>query len=208
MFCFNRLALLAAYALLTLVIEGATQAQEWNLTTSLGEIERDASEGRYPSALVELERARNYLLEQKNKRVKKFFPGTLKGVAGKELTGEEIEVSVALGLTNMIRLYKGKDSELKVSLLGGGRSVSSQEESGLGRMAAMIQKEDGGVGLQIGGCSALLDESGARPELSIFLKSGGVLKLEGRQNLIGEQLKQLATKIDVAGLDRYLQGSR
>ena len=208
MCCFNRLALLGACMLFGLSCMSSARAEEWNLPTSLREIERHASEGSYPSALMELERARNYLLEQKNERVKKFFPGTLRWSAGKSLTGEEIEVSVALGLTNMVRLYKGEESELKVSLLGGGRSISAQEESGLGRMAAMIQKEEGGVGLQIGGCSALLDESGARPELSVFLKSGGILKLEGRKSVTGDQLKGLAAKIDIKGLDTYLQGAQ
>jgi len=180
----------------------SASAEEWTLESSLREVERLSSEGSFPGALRELERARGYLLDQKNERVKKFFPNTIS-----EAAGEKIEVSVALGLTNMTRLYKGKNIEFKLSLLGGGKSISSNEDSGLGRMAAMIQKEDGGVALEIGGRSALLDESGARPELSIFLKSGGIFKLEGRNNITSAQLKGFAAKIDIKGLDSYLEGA-
>ena len=155
----------------------------------------------YTKALEELGWATKEIEKLKNEGLKEFFPDEVEG-----LTGEKFEISAALGMTNVERTYKGADSSVGVSLVGGGKGGAFGGLAGLGRMAAMMQQGQGIDQFRIKGLTASLDESGARPELSIFLESGGILKFEGRKNADGDKLKKIAEAMDIAGLDKYLKG--
>lgn len=164
-------------------------------------VQEYVTQKNYTKALEELSWARNEIEKLKNDGLKKFFPDELEG-----LKGEKFEVSSALGMTNVERSYKGTDSLVAVSLVGGGKGGAFGGLAGLGRMAAMMQQGQGIDQFRIKGLTASLDESGARPELSVFLESGGILKIEGRKNADGAKLKSVAESMDIPGLDKYLKG--
>ncbi|MCI5065397.1 hypothetical protein MRY87_06700 [bacterium] len=204
---FGRLFLLSAAFSVGVLSSSATAEPSVPKTPSveklLKSVEGLLAKRDYTKALQELEAARGAIEELKNDGLKNFFPDSLEG-----LKGGEFRLSSALGMTNLEREYEKSEEgdvekTLTVSLVGGGNSGAFGGIAGLGRMAAIMQQGKESE-IKIAGYTANLDESGARPELSLFLESGGILKLEGQGAVKGDELQKIAKTLDVRAIDRYL----
>lgn len=160
----------------------------------------------YSKALEELGWAKKEIEKLNSKQLESFFPESLNG-----FKGQQISSSNALGITNIERLYKKDEStSFKVSLTGGGGPGGLPGGMGglaaFGKMAAMMGNE-GTDTVRISGKTAQLEEhqDQKRADLTIFLDSGSILKLEGT-NLDGGALRQLAEALKLGDLDTYLKG--
>ncbi len=159
----------------------------------------------FTKALAELDWAKNEIGKMHVEALKGFFPDSLAGY-----NGGEVESSSALGMTNIERIYKGAVGQVKVSLVGGGKGGAMGGLAGLGRMAAMMGGQNGQESLRISGQTATLDTRSSRPELNVFLESGGILKVEGTKGFNKDnstQLKSVAEAIKIAELNKYLSGA-
>lgn len=141
---------------------------------------------------------------------KSFFPDELAGYKGLKL-----ETNSVFGINNVERAYKGKDgSEIKVSLTGGtggaGAGAGFGQLAALGGMAAMMQgQNDGSETFRLDGRTANLQlERAGGSELTVFLNSGSILKLEMSNKATSDALKGFASAIKVNDLDGYLGETR
>lgn len=159
----------------------------------------------YTKALEELNWAKNEIGKMHITAIKGFFPDTLAG-----FTGDKAKSNNVMGMTNVERTYKGTAGQVKVSLVGGTKGGAMGGLAGLGRMAAMMGGQNGQESLRIAGQTATLNTKSSRPELSVFLESGGILKVEGLKGITGDnsaQLKTVAEAIQIAELNKYLSGA-
>lgn len=191
--------LIAALAL-SLFLPAVSQAEDIN--EIFKKVNEYVESKNYTKALEELNWAKKEIEKLRNEGIKTYFPDQVEG-----LTGQKFDVSSALGMTNLERRYAGGSTSVVVSLVGGGKTGAFGGLAGLGKMAAMMQQGQGIDSFRIDGLTASLDESGTNPELSVFLDSGSILKIEGTRGADGEKLKSIAKEIDLGGLDTYLKGA-
>lgn len=163
----------------------------------------------YTKAIEELSWAQKELEKLNSGRLGAFFPDKLGAFqAGK------FEANNALGLMNAEREYKDASGSvaLKVSLTGGASAGGQSGLGGLaalGRMAAMMGgNQPGQETVRIAGRTAMLEkpEGANRAELTVFLDSGAILKLEQQTSSDTDALKKLAESLDLNSLDNYLKG--
>ena len=182
-----------------------------DLNQIFGRVNKYVSDKNYPKAMEELGWARKEIEKLNNDQLKSFFPDELAGYKGLKL-----ETNSVFGINNVERAYKGKDgSEIKVSLTGGtggaGAGAGFGQLAALGGMAAMMQgQNDGSETFRLDGRTAnlQLEEGGGSGELTVFLNSGSILKLEMSNKATSDALKGFAGAIKVNELDSYLGGSR
>lgn len=161
----------------------------------------------YSKALTELSWVKSKIEKLSVQRVQEFFPETLSGY-----TGGKFESSGALGMTSVERTYTKSDGgSIKVSLAGGsgGQNNPFAALAGFGKMAAMFPgaQTPGQETVRIAGRTAILESGeGKDAELTVFLDSGSMLKLESRDKDITGTLKSMAEGIKIAELDEYLRG--
>lgn len=159
----------------------------------------------YSKALNELTWARKEIEKMHTAQLQTFFPDELSG-----FKGSKVESNAALGFTSIERGYRNGNQSVKVSLTGG--SGSSQGGFGnlaaLGQMAALMGNQGGMDTFRISGRTATLEknESGQSADLTVFLDSGSILKLEGSNGASAETLKQMAEALKLDELEKYLKG--
>ena len=71
----------------------------------------------------------------------------------------------------------------------------------------MGAQSEGNETFRIGGRTANLAAENGNPELTIFLNSGSILKLEMLNGSEKEELRQMAEAIKIDELDNYLRGA-
>ncbi|MCB0334333.1 MAG: hypothetical protein KDD55_12580 [Bdellovibrionales bacterium] len=183
----------------------ASSARAEDLNKIFENVNNFITQKNYTKALEELDWAKNEIGKMHVDALKGFFPDSLAGY-----NGGEVESSSALGMTNIERTYNGVVGQVKVSLVGGGKGGAMGGLAGLGRMAAMMGGQNGQESLRINGQTATLDTRSSRPELNVFLESGGILKVEGLKGFNKDnssQLKSVAEAIKIAELNKYLSGA-
>ncbi|MCB0331663.1 MAG: hypothetical protein KDD70_18455 [Bdellovibrionales bacterium] len=203
--CFlARLCFLVIGVVLTRPVGGVAAAHaegKAELKKIFSEVMQLVEEGNVTKAANKLNVAQNLVQDIKNEGLKSYFPDTVSG-----LTGEKIDISSALGLTNLTRKYAGDGVIVAISLVGGGSNGGALGGiAGLGRLAAMMQQGKGKQ-KEIQGFSARLDDAGAFPELTVFLESGAIIKIEGKENANLEKLEKFALDLKLKPLDKYLTG--
>ena len=161
----------------------------------------------YTKALTELSWVKNKIEKLNTKRVEDFFPEKLG-----EYVGGKFESSGALGMSSVERVYtKADGGTVKVSLAGGsgGQNNPFAALAGFGKMAAMFPgaQNPGQDTVRIAGRTGMMESGeGKDSELTVFLDSGSMLKLETKQHDAVGTLKTLAEAIKIAELDEYLRG--
>lgn len=159
----------------------------------------------YPKALEELNWAKNAVNKKHTEQMKSYLPDELGG-----FKGDKLEVNSALGMTNLERNYKSGNANVKVSLMGSSKNSGMGGIANMGRLAAMMGGQGSGQeAMRIDGKTASMNVSGSRTELSVFLDSGGILKLETRKanDAAKAQLKKMAEEMKLTQLDQYLAGT-
>jgi len=189
--------------LLTFFIALSLQAEE--LKDIFGRVDQMVAAKNYTKALDELTWAKKEIEKMHTAQLKTFFPDQLAGYAG-----DKFEANNVLGITNLERVYKKSGApDVTVSLTGG--SGGSQAGFGglaaFGNLAAMMGNQEGSDTFRIDGRTASLTlNPGSNGELTVFLNSGSILKLEMMQNPNGETLKSMAQGLKLGDLESYLKG--
>lgn len=164
----------------------------------LKRVEEFANKGNYAKAIEELSWVKKELEKMNFKKIEEFFPDELAG-----LKGSAFETSSAMGMTNLERQYKGSGQDVKLSLTAAASGGPMGGLAGIGKMAAMMGGQPGMDSFRIEGRTATLKEKGSSAELSVFLDSGSVLALKGKD---GSVLRKMAEAVGIEKLDSYLRG--
>lgn len=160
----------------------------------------------FPKALEELSWARKEIESMHTKKLNSFFPDKLG-----EFVGQPIKAQSAMGFTSVERKYKKGNESLNLTLTGG----SGQAAGGMGgfaamgRMAAMMGGgAPGQETFRLKGRTAMLETKNNRANLTIFLDSGSMLKLEQRNSADANALRTLAEQLPLDQIDAYLKGGK
>lgn len=157
----------------------------------------------FPKALEELNWAEKEITKMNSRQIESFFPDQIEG-----FQGGKTEMNAVMGMTNVSRTYTSGSRSIELSLVGGGAGGGLGGLAGLGRMAAMMGQGAGQDSFRVQGQTASLDTEEGQAELSVFLDSGSILKLDG-SNLGsdgGATLKKFIEALKVSDLDKYLKG--
>lgn len=204
-----------AYSKLALSFLGVALCSSSSLTTvahaeDINEIFKRVNEyvakENYTKALEELSWAKKEIEKQNSSKIAKLLPEEISG-----FKGSEAKVTNALGMLNLEKTYKAEGKEIQLSLTGGagGAGDSMGGLSGLARMGMMMDASQGGSEtFRIDGRTASLKTEGTRPELTIILESGSMLKLEARKGVDAAALKTFGETMKLAPLDTYLKGAQ
>lgn len=182
----------------------ASTVQAEELNTLLKKVEELTNAGDYTKALEELSWAKKEIEKKHLKKLEDFFPAKLG-----EYSGDKTKTTSAMGMTSLERQYNSGNKRIRLSLAGGGGKDSPLAAlGGLGQMAAMYGGNQPGVeSFRIDGRTAMLQSNGRSPELTVFLESGSMLKIEVVSGeMEGEELKKLVDNVNLDDLDNYLRG--
>lgn len=194
-----------AAAAFVLIFTASAAAED--LGQIFGRVGQFVAAKNYPKALEELNWAKKEIEKMHVTQVRSFFPDSLSGYKG-----EKFESNSMLGFTNVERSYRNSSgNQVKVSMTGGSSGASAAgfgQLAALGSMAAMMgAQSEGNETFRIGGRTANLAAENGNPELTIFLNSGSILKLEMLNGSEKEELRQMAEAIKIDELDNYLRGA-
>ncbi|MCB0353877.1 MAG: hypothetical protein KDD64_10145 [Bdellovibrionales bacterium] len=193
-------ALVPFFLVASLVVLPAAHAEE--IDAIFKKVNEYIAQQNFPKALEELNWAQKEINKMHVERLKSFFPDSLAG-----FTGNQTEVNAALGMTNVERRYSNGAKNVSLSLIGGSGGGPLGNIAGFGRMAAMMGGQPGQDTFRINGLTANLVDKPNNPELTVFLDSGSMLKLEGSGQASGKELREIAEGFDLASLDKYLKGT-
>lgn len=189
-------------AILIVVLLSFSTAVAEDLNVIFKKVNELVASNNYPKAMEELEWARKEIEKLHLTKLKGFLPESVAG-----FKGGEIESSAALGFTNLERKYVSGQNSVKVSLTGtGSKSGGLGGLAAMGRMAAMMGNQPGTETFRIEGKTAsVTSKKGNNSELSVFLESGSILKVESR-SADSDTLKKIAQSLKINDLDNYLRG--
>ncbi len=195
-----------AFTVLAAALTLPTSSLAEELDAIFSRVNGFVAEKNYSKAIEELGWARKELEKLNSQRLQTFFPEQLG-----DYKGGKIEMSGAMGFTNIERTYSNAGSSVTVSLTGqsGSGGAGLGNLAALGKMAAMFGQQAGQDTLRINGRTAMLNkmEGSSSADLTIFLDAGSVLKLEDQNNKDASTLRALAEKLDIDGLEKYLKGN-
>lgn len=177
------------------------------LETSLNKVKDLVAQKNYSGALDELGWARKEVEKMNSGQLATFLPNDLNGFEGKKLS-----VNSAMGFTNIEREYNKGDATVRVSLTGGSTGGAGAGLGGLaaiGKMAAMFGgNTPGQETIRVQGRTAMLESDNSVPNLTIFLDSGSILKLEMISGKEIGVLKDMATALKLDDLEKYIKGGK
>ena len=159
----------------------------------------------YSKALNELTWARKEIEKLNTAQLQSFFPDEIAG-----FKGGKVEANAALGFTSIERDYSNGKQGIKISLTGG--NAAGQGGFGnlaaLGQMAALMGNQGGTETFRISGRTATLEsrDNSEGADLTVFLDSGSIIKLEGSNGANGETLKKIAEALNIDGIEKYQKG--
>lgn len=159
----------------------------------------------FPKAIEELGWAKKEIEKLNSQKIGKLLPNEVNG-----FTGDAPKIQSALGFTTIERNYTNGGKTIVLNLAGGagGAGGALGGLAGLAKMGMMMEGADGTSDtFRIDGRTANLSTQGGSPELTLFLDSGQILKLEARGGVDAAQLKTFAEQLKVTALDEYLKGS-
>ena len=162
------------------------------------------TEQNYPKALEELSWAKKEIEKLNSTKIGTLLPATVNG-----FTGGEVKVQSALGFDSIERDYTGNGQKISVSVTGGGAGGAMGGLAGLAKMGMMMGGQQPGVdSFRLDGRTANLDTSSGKAELTVFLDSGSILKVEGQQGVDAAALKSFAEGLKISNLDNYMRGTK
>ncbi len=162
------------------------------------------TEQNYPKAMEELNWAKKEIEKLNTAKLGNLLPKELNG-----FVGDEPKVQSAMGFNNIERNYKSAAKTIKVSITGAGADGGMGGLAGLARMGMMMGgAQPGSDQFRVDGRTANLETNGSNPELTIFLDSGSIMKLETQNGVDAPTLKAFAEGLKVSTLDNYLRGTK
>lgn len=179
-----------------------------DLNSILKNVTQQVEKKNFPKALEELAWAEKEIQKMHTNRLQTLLPNEVIGYRG-----SEIESNSALGFSALERTYSKGGNEIRLSLAStkGGADAGGLGGLGglaaLGRMAAMMGNQPGQETFRISGLTATqISHPGGGGELSVFLDSGAIVKLEANEAADFKNLRPFAEAINLGALDSYLRG--
>jgi hypothetical protein len=189
----------AVAVLLLVMLPIVVQAED--LSKILERVGKFAQDENYTKALEELKWAQNELDKLHTAHLGTFFPEKIQ-----EFAGDKIKPASVLGMVELKRTYRKGNEQVLLSLIGGSSGATGNPFGQIARFGALMGGQNGQETLRINGkTSTLKDEGKGRAELTMFLDSGFMLKLESR-DARGDALRAMAETLDVDNLEKYLKG--
>lgn len=187
---------------LVIAVAPVTRCQCEELKDLLARVQKFADEKNYPKAIDELNWVQKELQKRNGQELKRFFPDEVKG-----FKGDKLKVSTALGFSQVERVYAEGERTISLSLTGGSAAGGLGNLAQLGQFAALAGSQPGQETLRIQGRTAQLEgDEESQYNLSIFLESGSVLKLDASEGISSSQLKEFAESLMLEQLDKYMKG--
>lgn len=192
-------------ALLSICIATPSAIAE-DLETIFKKVNEYVAAENYPKAMQELQWADKELQKKHSAKLGTMFPDTLVG-----FKGEKLKTQAMMGFKTVEKVYRKGNQQIRMTLTGGSAGAAGSMAA-MGRMAAMMGgSQPGTETFRIDGRTANLTvkENRKSGELSVFLESGDLLKLELKNTAEGqaETLKAAIEEIKIVTLDNYLKGS-
>ncbi len=197
-------------SLLSALLVFSQSAIAEDVNTMCGKVGELAAAENYPKAIEELSWIEKDLQKKHQTKLGTLIPEKLG-----EYQGAPVQAQSALGISSIERKYtKPGGKTIKFSIGGGTSGAGANGFAALGRMAAAFGGTQPGMdSFRINGLTANLNApaNGRRAEVTVFLQSGSILKLETTNSKNpaedGEELKKLVQEqVPIAALDEYLQG--
>ncbi len=187
------------------VLPLTVQAQdEENIQEIFKKVTELTEQQKFPQAIVELGWAEKALQKKNAEKLTSFFPETLA-----DFKADSMKTNAALGMTTVERVYKKEKLEVKVSLTGGSRPGLGNSLAGIAQMGAMLgAKGAGGMNsFRLDGQTANLNvnENRKKADLTVFLGSGSILKLEMKNGTDSDALKSMVKGLKVGEINDYLK---
>lgn len=182
----------------------ATSAYAEDVNAIFKKVNDLISAQNYSKALDELKWASKEIEKLHAEKLKTFLPDSVAG-----FTGDKVQAANALGITSIERNYRQGGSSVKISLTNMGGAAGGAGMGGLaqlGQMAAMFGGTSGIDTFRIQGRTATLENRDQGGDLTVYLDSGSVLKLESSTGVKGDTLKGIAEALKLDDLDKYLKG--
>lgn len=201
----SRLLIIPTLLALVLLLPVAPLSAQENLDSIFKRVNELVAQKNYTKALEELGWANKEIEKLNSQHLQSFFPAEVEGYKG-----GKFESSNALGFTNLERTYTKGSQEIRLSLTGGQGAAGMPGLGGLaalGKMAAMMGNQPGTDTFRISGRTASLSGGEGEPnELTIFLDSGSVLRLEADSGVDTASVRKFAEGLQIESLDNYLRG--
>ena len=176
-----------------------------DIQTIFKKVEELSASENYPKAIEELGWAKKELEKKHLAKLQTMLPEQIAGYKG-----QKVKSSSAIGFTSVERDYKKGSERIKLTITGGaiGAGAGAGGLAALGRIGAMMGNQPGTDTFRLNGKTANLKVQNKRAEVSVFLESGAILKLEQRKvEDDGKELRTAAENLPVTEIDNYLKGN-
>lgn len=158
--------------------------------------------GNYPKALEEMAWYQKEIEKLHFARILEFFEEELEG-----FKRQQPETQSTAGFSTVEAMYSKGNDRIKVVLTGssGGRAGAMGGLAAFGHLAAMQGVAAGQDTFRLNGFTATLNHRQRRPELSVFLDSGWMLKITAPD---AATARGFANALPIVELNEYLKGNQ
>lgn len=182
---------------LSLLIPASLMAED--LDAIFNKVKEYVAQNNFPKAKEELGWATKEIDKLHSKKLESFLPNEVAGY-----TGGQAQVNSIMGMSNVERVYKNGQNTITATLTSTGGAASGF--AAFGKMAAMMGQQAGQESFRLDGMTANLEKNGNNTEISVFLDSGDIFKLQSNQET-EEKLKEIVKAFNLSGLNNYLKGA-
>ncbi|MCP4409817.1 MAG: hypothetical protein GY807_19145 [Gammaproteobacteria bacterium] len=157
--------------------------------------------GNYPKALEELAWYKKELEKRNFKKILEFFQEDLAG-----FKRQSPKTQSAVGIITIETSYKKNSEKIKATLTGssGGTAGAMGGLAAFGHLAAMQSGASGHDSFRLNGFTATLNQQRRRPELSVILDNGWIIKFVAAE---ASAARSFANEFPIVELNDYLKGN-
>jgi len=177
-----------------------TGIAEEEIDTIATKIKEYTAAGNYTKALEELAWYKNEIEKRHFHKILEFFPAQLQGFQRQQPKSQS-----TVSITTIEAIYRKQGEYIKMILTGGsgGSAGAMGGLAAFGQLAAMQHGMPGQDSFRLEGFTATLDEKALRPELSVFIDSGWIIKFIASDSAL---VRFFAEAFPLAELNSYLKG--
>jgi hypothetical protein len=182
-----------------LLVVQTSIAQE-EIDTIATKVKEYTAAGNYTKALEELAWYKNEIEKRHSNKILEFFHEELEG-----FQRQQPKTQSTVGITTIEALYRRREEYIKTVLTGGsgGSAGAMGGLAAFGQLAAMQHGMPGQDSFRLQGFTATLNEKQLRPELSVFIDSGWIIKFIASDTTL---VRSFANAFPIAKLNNYLKG--
>jgi hypothetical protein len=173
---------------------------EEEIGTIATKVKEYTAAGNYTKALEELAWYKKEIEKRHFNKILEFFPEQLQGFQRQQPKSQS-----TVSITTIEAIYRKQGEYIKMVLTGGsgGSAGAMGGLAAFGQLAAMQQGMPGQDSFRLEGFTATLNEKQLRPELSVFIDSGWIIKFIASDTTL---VRSFAEIFPLAKLNSYLKG--